>query len=290
MVFRRKFFYSVDIAAEVTRCHVYRHSGMYTGTAAVKAEKPGSKWDCRGRTAAVQRRKEEIDMPSERFFRLSKAKRDVICEAIRREFNRVPVEKASVNQIVHNADISRGSFYTYFSDKYDALKFMMDEELGDVQRFCKDVLARNGGDLMGMFQAMFEYSVKLIQNKDGVMDTARNILIGRHDGSVLIELADRWIDSEVNENEREITQIWGRELYEKTDKERLNICAREEFSSLLIMGVNAVLYSIKQYYNNPNQLEVIRRLLETKLEILRNGAYLTVNQCNSSDRSARSPR
>lgn len=217
-------------------------------------------------------------MPSERFFRLSKAKRDVICEAIRREFNRVPVEKASINQIVHNADISRGSFYTYFSDKYDALQFMMDEELGDVQRFCKDVLVKNGGDLMGMFQALFEHSVKLIQNKDGFVGTARNILTGRHDGGMLIQLADRWIDSEVNEDEKEMAQIWGRELYEQTDKKRLNIRAREDFSSLLIMGINAVLYSIKQYYNNPNQLEMIRRLLETKLEILRNGAYITVNQ------------
>ena len=49
-------------------------------------------------------------MPTERFYRLPEAKKQVIRQAAIKEFARVPFEKASINQIIQNADISRGSF------------------------------------------------------------------------------------------------------------------------------------------------------------------------------------
>ena len=61
-------------------------------------------------------------MPTERFYRLPEAKKQVIRQAAIKEFARVPFEKASINQIIQNADISRGSFYTYFEDKQDLVE------------------------------------------------------------------------------------------------------------------------------------------------------------------------
>ena len=55
-------------------------------------------------------------MPSERFFRLPKAKADTIRNAAIQEFKRVTPEEASINKIIQSAEISRGSFYTYFED------------------------------------------------------------------------------------------------------------------------------------------------------------------------------
>ena len=63
-------------------------------------------------------------MPTERFYRLPEGKRQAIREAALKEFARVPFEKASINQIIRNADISRGSFYTYFVDKQDVVEFV----------------------------------------------------------------------------------------------------------------------------------------------------------------------
>ena len=50
-------------------------------------------------------------MPTERFYRLPEVKRQAIREAALKEFARVPFEKVSINQIIRNADISRGSFF-----------------------------------------------------------------------------------------------------------------------------------------------------------------------------------
>ena len=65
-------------------------------------------------------------MPTERFLRLPKEKIEAIRIAAAKEFIRVPLEEASINRIVHDADISRGSFYTYFEDKQDLLKGLID--------------------------------------------------------------------------------------------------------------------------------------------------------------------
>mgnify|MGYP000403050715 CR=1 FL=1 len=56
-------------------------------------------------------------MPTQRFLKLKEEKKQAILEAAVHEFSRVPYSSASINQIIKEADISRGSFYTYFEDK-----------------------------------------------------------------------------------------------------------------------------------------------------------------------------
>ena len=63
-------------------------------------------------------------MPTERFMRLPKEKIEAIRAAAAKEFMRVAPEEVSINRIVHDADISRGSFNTYFEDKRDLLKWL----------------------------------------------------------------------------------------------------------------------------------------------------------------------
>lgn len=86
-------------------------------------------------------------MPTERFWRLPEAKRQMIREAALQEFARVPYEKVSINQIIHNVDISRGSFYTYFEDKDDLLQFVFSDTHEQLRQLCEDELEKNGGGL-----------------------------------------------------------------------------------------------------------------------------------------------
>ena len=56
-------------------------------------------------------------MCTETFRRLPEEKRMRFLDAAWAEFNRVPIEAVSINQIVQKAGIPRGSFYQYFTDK-----------------------------------------------------------------------------------------------------------------------------------------------------------------------------
>ena len=65
-------------------------------------------------------------MPTERFLRLNDKKRDRILAASLKEFSEHPMEDISINRIIKDAGISRGSFYTYFEDKRDVFKYILD--------------------------------------------------------------------------------------------------------------------------------------------------------------------
>ena len=64
-------------------------------------------------------------MPKETFFKLSEEKRRRILGAAGEEFTTVPYSEASINRIVKNAQIPRGSFYQYFEDKEDLFFYYM---------------------------------------------------------------------------------------------------------------------------------------------------------------------
>jgi len=94
-------------------------------------------------------------MPSERFYKLNQEKRDRIVTACLDEFIRRGYKDASINQIIKDADISRGSFYTYFEDKTEIFVYIINmlkdssssivittlkNEDGDLFRTCKKLI------------------------------------------------------------------------------------------------------------------------------------------------------
>ena len=56
-------------------------------------------------------------MPSATFFNLPEEKRQRLIEVAWDEMTAVSFDKVSINRIIQNANISRGSFYQYFADK-----------------------------------------------------------------------------------------------------------------------------------------------------------------------------
>lgn len=65
-------------------------------------------------------------MPKSTFLNLPAEKKDRIIQAIIDEFSENTYESASINQIVKNADIAKGSFYQYFEDKLDIYKMTIE--------------------------------------------------------------------------------------------------------------------------------------------------------------------
>ena len=58
-------------------------------------------------------------MPKQTFFNLPEGKRKTLMNAAEKEFARVPLAKASISNIIKDANIPRGSFYQYFENKED---------------------------------------------------------------------------------------------------------------------------------------------------------------------------
>lgn len=110
-------------------------------------------------------------MPKQRFFKLSFEKKQRIINSAIKEMSRVPINQISINKIVQDADISRGSFYQYFDDKEDLVREVMSsyksEMLQDVELF----LINQSQDIFELFIYIFKtiiispkYDEKLINN------------------------------------------------------------------------------------------------------------------------------
>ena len=99
-------------------------------------------------------------MPTTTFFNLPAEKQHRLLTAARREFGRVPFDEASINRIVRDAEISRGSFYMYFADKGDLFRFLLDHHTRRICDLVCGALEEAGGDLFAAFPAVYDGIVR----------------------------------------------------------------------------------------------------------------------------------
>ena len=78
------------------------------------------------------------------FERLPEEKRNRILQAARAEFIRYPYEKTSINRILAEAEVPKGSFYQYFDDKSDLFSCC----ICDVYKKLIDARKKNGEPLL----------------------------------------------------------------------------------------------------------------------------------------------
>lgn len=91
-------------------------------------------------------------MPSNTFLRLNTDKKKKLIDASFKEFSLNNFNDASINRIIKEAGISRGSFYMYFEDKKDLYFYLLEQYLEVLINNMKNDLIKNKGDLFKMFQ------------------------------------------------------------------------------------------------------------------------------------------
>lgn len=151
-------------------------------------------------------------MPTERFMRLPEAKKRVILKAAFDEFSRTKMDKVSINRIIQEAEISRGSFYTYFEDKWDLLDYL----LGTMQRSIQESAAvKRGLDsagiwewLDGLLEGLLEFfhipeNLEFIRNFCSSVGTADAILKDGH-------FAPKYFNGKEREFDEEFTKAYRR--------------------------------------------------------------------------------
>lgn len=99
-------------------------------------------------------------MPSQTFNNLAEEKRQRIFNAIYIELKRVPFPEMSINQIVKNAGIPRGSFYQYFKNKDDAFDFFVIESSKKIKDCVIRRVSEMHGDIFEIAEKVFEEMAK----------------------------------------------------------------------------------------------------------------------------------
>ena len=203
-------------------------------------------------------------MPSKRFYRLPEEKRRMIRNAALHEFARVPFEKASINQIIKEAGISRGSFYTYFEDKWDVLTCIFEESQREIQEIMVQKMEESGGDLWYVLEVVMKKSLTLASGPERA-SFVKNVIEHTNSDELFRGLRRKMsLDDERREKE---TTRW---LYENYSREKMRDLSYPEFMAFIQMATVAMAIEVKAYFEGQDA-DYIYENYHMKLEILKQG-------------------
>ena len=104
-------------------------------------------------------------MIKQTFYNLPDYKRQRVINAVVDEFANAESDKVSINHIVQNAEISRGSFYQYFDDKLDLVEVLIrsfiDKSIDDVRR----AIVSSDGDISYTFECMYDVIIRFSEDE-----------------------------------------------------------------------------------------------------------------------------
>ena len=99
-------------------------------------------------------------MPKQTFFNLKEEKKEKIEKALIKEFSNNTFEKASISNIIAEANIPRGSFYQYFEDKEDAIKYIIENFIETEQKKMCEILKSTNGNIFDASLSIFDHIIE----------------------------------------------------------------------------------------------------------------------------------
>lgn len=102
-------------------------------------------------------------MPTDTFFRLPKEKQKIILKSAMEEFSKIPYIDVSINRVIQNAKISRGSFYMYFKDKEDLYCYLTRMHQKKMYEMFQLALKKRKRDLIETYLELFQMTLTYIE-------------------------------------------------------------------------------------------------------------------------------
>lgn len=209
--------------------------------------------------------KEVIILPKQTFFNLKDNKKEKIEQALIKEFGQASFEKASISNIIREADIPRGSFYQYFENKEDAISYIIGKFIKEEKEKIYSRLLKNNGDI-------FQTSIDLYDHLIEVMSKTKNLNLFKN---ILQELRKNNINAFEDNTEIIYTK---KTITSMINKSELNLDNDEELIYFLkILNVitrNIAIEVLSGLQNADNGKEILVK----ELEILKKGMKKIINE------------
>ncbi len=196
-------------------------------------------------------------MPKDTFFHLKEEKREKIEKALINEFSKGSLEKASISNIVAEAKIPRGSFYQYFENKEDAIKYVVHKYSKIEKNKLSDFLEETNGDIFEASLKIYDYMVEKATDNEK-LKLITNILQELRKNNINI------FDKQEDEKEREI-------INKKINQELLKIEEPDDLEYIMkILGTITRNIAIETMKGKVPKEEG-RYALKREIEILKKG-------------------
>lgn len=192
-------------------------------------------------------------MPTEAFYKLDPAKKELILASAIHEFSELPYEKVSIFKIAQNADVSRSGFYYYFKDKRDIYEYLINDIKNE---FIELYGLRNGDfDIFGLGESIFEFIT-------GIKGTKRDAFFRRvvaNTNADDLKLFFSFIDKPACDCEL------------KCSLEGLDIRSADQLKGIIMFMVTGIMFSAGGYMDDEYDLDEARKKLNCMFDIIRFG-------------------
>ena len=200
-------------------------------------------------------------MPTATFFRLPEEKRRRLIQAAWDEFTRVDLGNASINRIIQEAHIPRGSFYQYFTDKGELFRFLLEDLRKYFVGVLEEILTRTGGDLFSIPLAAFDRFL----NPGGSTDPG----LGR---CIQVMRLNQGMDVQRLMGDRRCP--FSSELMERVQLAGLRERDSAYVDNVFFLLVAALAFAVMETINHPEKREEQRRALEERVKIIQYGSSI----------------
>lgn len=200
-------------------------------------------------------------MPTQTFYRLPEEKRTRLTEAAWKEFMSTRFEDVSINRIVHDAQIPRGSFYQYFEDKTDVFLYLLSSMREGGLAIVEDAIERASGEPFEATRLVFD---SLFQGTGRVMPVfVRGIEVLRLNLNMdMAQMLTTYAGSDP----------WAIKLQQRTDWSGLARTDPEYINDVVELLIPTFMCAVRETLSDPTQYTTQRERLRNRLEIIRKGS------------------
>lgn len=201
--------------------------------------------------------KEVKAMPKNTFYNLSDEKKGRIFDAALQEFSTRSFSEASLNQIIKNADIPKGSFYQYFDNKEEIYLYMIEVILKEKAEILSHVKGIDpDADVFEVVMHSTREFIEQGREKPGYVEAGMRMVLDNSEINMKIHKSS---------TEKFIKMV-------ERDKERGLI--KPEVDSELVINMIST-FSLYEYYRNGSDKERYLKNLGDAIKIIREGIALS---------------
>lgn len=194
------------------------------------------------------------------YNNLTEEKKKILLDAIMFCLKNSSYDNLSINDIVKQAGIARGSFYNYFEDKNDAVRTLVASQLYALEKIFKDTIMNSNGSLFAGTLKTYNLIIKIMSNQV-YFNIVRNI-------QYFVEIATKIVLSNDFADELDGLLDW---LLMNTIEGKTYLNSKKKMANIIEMIVSLFL--------NSTLKETIKPVLNTKytdfeykLKVIENGA------------------
>lgn len=198
-------------------------------------------------------------MPTITFERLSEDKKRLIEKAAIKEFSNYTYSDISINRIIHDIDMPRGSFYLYFENKEDLYLYVMDKYVTVYIESFALFVKKNNGDIILSFEYALNRVIDYCQNGESAMLVTKFLRGLTHRISAKTkEMNNKYIIDSVISN---------------INKDYIKDCWNDKLFFIVDILANTLVHSLIEYLVMNIDIEKIRKKYYEQLKMIRNGVY-----------------